>query len=102
MKLLKLFSVIPFVVLISGCADKKEIVIKNVYLKSKCSYFEHNITIPKSFPIAFKSKNGKILISKQQFKQLMDNYLLMKGELKKTQEDIYIFNKYIKRINNDK
>lgn len=97
MKLKYLFSTI-FILFITGCTTK-EIVVKKVYIKSKCPILDYNTTIPKLKTFTIENKNGKILVTKQSFKELVDSYILMKDELNQTNKVIKIFNKQVERIN---
>lgn len=97
MKLKYLFSAI-IALAISGCSTK-EIVVKKVYIKSKCPELNYSVSVPKMKTFTIKNKNGKILISKQSFKELVDNYIKMKEELNQTNKVIDVFNKHIERIN---
>jgi len=90
-KLLLLFSVL-FIV---GCTQKEV-----VYIKNKCPSFRYEPSIPESKTFTFSSKNDKIVLSKQDFKEILKNYSFMKNELNQTKKYIKEYNKMIQRINN--
>jgi len=89
-KLLLLFSLLFFV----GCTQKEI-----VYIKSRCPSFRYEPAIPESKTFTFSNKNDKIVLSKQDFKEILENYSFMKNELNQTKQYIKEYNKMIQRIN---
>lgn len=96
MKRLLLFSAL----FLTACTTK-QVVVKKVYIRSKCPYLEYNASIPKDITFKAKQKDGKIVISKDDFKKILDNYVILKNELNETNTIIKIYNKNLKRINHD-
>jgi len=92
---------LTFSIFFVGCANK-EIIIKDKYIKRKCPAFEYNITIPESNSFTIKQKNGKIIINKKDFVDMVRSYTFMKEELKGVKQAIMKYNKQIQRINNEK
>lgn len=93
---------LPFsLLLLTGCVQK-EVVVQTKYVKRKCPLFEYNVTIPKSHSFTIEQKNGKIVISKRDFTQLVKDYSYMKEELNGLKNAIDKYNKNIKRMNNEK
>ncbi len=100
MKLKNLFKIIIVGIIFTGCAQK-EIVIKKQFIYTKCPTFDNNMTVPATVPFTLMGENGKILISKKDFKNIIDNYIIMKNEINATNQKIKEYNENIKRINNE-
>jgi len=92
--LLLVFSAILFV----GCSSK-EIVERKVFIKTKCPYVNIDLQSPKTLTFTFKNKNGKIVLEKEDFRNIMVNYVSMRQEINATILKLKEFNKTIKRIN---
>lgn len=99
MKLKLLFSLIALSFV--ACAPKEKVIVKRIYIHTKCPKFEYNVTIPKPKKFEISMKDGKIVISKESFLNLVETYTAMKNELNSTQQAIKIYNKSIERINNE-
>jgi len=95
----KLLLLVSSAILFIGCSSK-EIVERKVFIKTKCPYADITLQTPKTLTFTFKSKNGKIVLEKEDFRNIMVNYVSMKQEINATILKLKEFNKTIKRINN--